>query len=37
MLTAADVNKYKAKAVQDEISSKYDSLSVDYQTLMEKV
>ena len=37
MLIAADVNKMKAKVVQEEISIKFNSLNDDYQTLIEKV
>ena len=37
MLIAADVNKMKAKVVQEEIGIKFNSLNDDYQALIEKV
>lgn len=37
MLTAADLNKLKAKTVQDEIGIKFESLTDDYQAIIDKV
>lgn len=37
ILTAAELNKIKANAVQREIGDKFDSLHDDYEALMEKV
>lgn len=37
VVIAAELNKIRAKVVQDEIGNKFDSLNDDYQTLVDKV